>query len=657
MTREEARRYIKSQLEGYLSSRGINTRKPFRCLNPAHDDHTPSMSFDKKRDKAHCFSCGADYDTFDLIGIDYGLTDDSDVFRKAYDVFGIDMGGRGMKGASTTKRHEDVHEETTQDYTDFFRKAHERISETDYPKRRGLSQDVIDRFNLGYVPEWRHPKAPGAVSASPRLIIPTGKGSYVARDTRDSLTDQERRYAKSKVGRVHIFNAQALTGAKGPVFVVEGELDALSVVEAGGEAVALGSASMINQFAAIVEDRKPTVPLMLSLDNDGPGQAATDELVQKLQLIPGISFYRHNVAGDRKDANEALLADRGAFAAAVAGAADIERDGQADAKAAYSQTSAANYLQSFIDGIAASVDTRFIPTGFDRLDEFLDGGLTEGLYVLGAISSIGKTTFALQIADCVAAQGHDALIFSLEMSMFELMAKSISRLTLLQSLQQKQSGNTRDAKTARGITTGARYGRYSKAELELIDSATGLYKGYAGHIFISEGIGDIGAAQARGAVERHISLTGNRPVVIVDYLQILAPHSERMTDKQNTDRAVLELKRISRDFKIPVIGISSFNRQNYKSPVTMESFKESGAIEYSSDVLLGLQLKGAGKNLDVNAAKSKNPRDVELVILKNRNGPTGKRIAYEYYPMFNYFEETSDAGPIADEPDIGGERE
>ena len=224
------------------------------------------------------------------------------------------------------------------------------------------------------------------------------------------------------------------------------------------------------------------------------------------------------------------------------------------------------------------------------------------------------------------------------MARTEIMAKSISRHTLQSVLES--GGDIRNAKTARGITTGTRYIDYSQTERELINEAIRTYSQYAEHIYISEGVGDIGAEQVRQTVKEHILYTGRTPVVIIDYLQILAPYSERATDKQNTDKAVMELKRISRDYKTPVIGISSFNRANYKEAVTMEAFKESGAIEYSSDVLIGLQLKGAGeKNFDANEAKRKDPREIELVILKNRNGRTGGKISFNFYPLFNYFRE------------------
>ena len=84
----------------------------------------------------------------------------------------------------------------------------------------------------------------------------------------------------------------------------------------------------------------------------------------------------------------------------------------------------------------------------------------------------------------------------------------------------------------------------------------------------------------------------------------------------------------------------------------MQAFKESGAIEYSSDILIGLQLKGAGQNgFDATEAKSKNPREIELVILKNRNGKTGEKVPFQFYPMFNYFVENDTPKYIQTESD------
>ena len=243
-----------------------------------------------------------------------------------------------------------------------------------------------------------------------------------------------------------------------------------------------------------------------------------------------------------------------------------------------------------------------------------------------------------QIGDQIASGGQDVLVFSLEMARAELMAKSISRHTLTLALARKWG--TACAKTARGVTDGRRYAQYGEREREVIRDAVTRYGEYAGHLFIAEGVGDIGVTAIRERIARHIDMTGKTPLVIVDYLQIVAPYNERATDKQNMDKAVLELKRISRDFKLPVIAVSSLNRMSYGQRISMEAFKESGAIEYSSDVLIGLQLRGAGEaTFDPTDAKKKNPRQIEAVILKNRNGRVGEKIEFEYYPMFNYFTE------------------
>ena len=164
-------------------------------------------------------------------------------------------------------------------------------------------------------------------------------------------------------------------------------------------------------------------------------------------------------------------------------------------KEEYLKNSTANHLQEFINGITNSVNTPYIPTGFSNLDKILEGGLYEGLYIVGAISSLGKTTFITQIADQIAEAGQDVLIFSLEMARSEIMAKSISRLTLLDVLQN--NGNIQDAKTTRGVTTGSRYINYSPTEKALIKRSITSYGAYAGNIYISEGIGDIGTEQIR----------------------------------------------------------------------------------------------------------------------------------------------------------------
>ena len=646
MDRQEAREQLKGQLRAYVESitkrsKGANMYVCPLCGSGTGNHSTGAFSI-KDGTSWKCFSCNEGGDIFDLIGKYESIADHSEQLKRAGELFGITIDSyrataqedfREYQNQPKTEQytHKSIH---TADYTQFFLKANKDIEKTTY--HRGISLETLNRFKIGYVENWRHPKAPNA-PASPRLIIPTSKESYLARDTRENIPEEQKPYSKSKVGSIHIFNAKALQTATKPIFIVEGELDALSIIEVGGEAVALGTTTKVKSLLEILKTTKPEQPLIISLDNDEAGEKAYKELSEGLQGL-SIPFYRLNPAGEHKDANEALQSDREALKQAVEEAEHIQDEAEQAQREAYLNTSTAYYLQSFIDGIADSVNTPYIPTGFKRLDAVLDGGLYEGLYIVGAISSLGKTTLITQITDQIAQAGQDVLIFSLEMARTEIMAKSISRHTLQQVLNN--GGDIRNAKTTRGITTGKRYESYSKAERELINGAIVAYSQYANHIYISEGIGDIGAEQIRETVKQHILFTGNTPVVVIDYLQILAPYSERATDKQNTDKAVMELKRISRDYKTPVIGISSFNRANYSVAVSMEAFKESGAIEYSSDVLLGLQLKGAGeKNFDANEAKKKSPREIELVILKNRNGSTGDKLGYKYYPLFNYFEE------------------
>ena len=653
MDRETAKAEIKRQEPDFLerARQKVNGRYSYICPSCGNGSGSSGTGIaldpHSKTPRYKCFVCGLSEDVIGLWKIHTGIADDTEAFKGLYDYYSIEVDTPTQTAKKDFSEYQN--QPKTEQYTDmsihtstetqedkpnlmgYYRECQSHIAETDYPAQRGLSAEVVKRYMLGYDTGFSRGTGGKIWKA---LIIPTGKNSFVARNT-DSTAQKTDRYRKS--GASQLYNTKCLKTAQKSIFICEGELDALSIVEVGGEAVALGSTANYSHLVKLLEAQKPAQPLILALDNDEDGQKTTESLAKELERVQ-IPFYRLNPYGDKKDANEALMADREAFTQAVAGAEKIEEEALEAQKEEYLKTSVASHLQEFINGIADSVNTPYTPTGFTNLDEVLEGGLYEGLYIVGAISSLGKTTLITQIADQIAESGEDVLIFSLEMARTEIMAKSISRLTLLDVLQN--DGKVSNAKTTRGITTGSRYAGYSKTEQDLIQRAIKAYSGYAEHIFIHEGVGDIGADQIREEVRKHILFTGKKPTVVIDYLQILAPADVRATDKQNTDKAVLELKRISRDYKIPVIGISSFNRANYKEAVTMEALKESGAIEYSSDILIGLQLKGAGKkDFDANEAKTKNPREIELVVLKNRNGATGKKVELEYYPLFNYFKE------------------
>ena len=670
MNREEARQYIIERGRDYLTP--DKSGKGFICPICGSGSGRNGTGITTK-DGVHytCWAgCFTNADIIDIIGLQTGQTDYNSKLQAAAAEFNISIesyhrsspqedfapvaayqkqteSNRYTQDSIHNSAYTTAQEEAEPDYTSFFLQANKAIGKTAY--HRGLTLETINRFKLGYVAEWKHPKAPKA-PASPRLIIPISKHSYLARDTRAELAPEQAKYAKSKVGKVRIFNSRALYEAQKPVFVVEGELDALSIIDVGGEAVALGSTANRRALLTMLESQRPAQPLIIAMDNDEAGSKANRELAEGLERLK-ITFYRLDIAQPYKDANEALNADRDAFRAAVEQAENIEAETLEAEREQLRREAVAFSLPDFLKNIEESKRAAFIPTGFAPLDNLLDGGLYAGLYVVGAISSLGKTTFCLQIADQIAQAGHDVLVFSLEMARNELIAKSVSRLTLIRDLEENNS--TANAKTTRGILTGTRYADYNQTERELIARSIADYGTYAQNLYITEGIGNVGVEEIRDKVEKHIKLTGKAPVIVIDYLQIIAPTDVRATDKQNTDKAVLELKRLSRDYSIPVIGISSFNRDNYTAPVNMASFKESGAIEYSSDVLIGLQYDGmdyqegeADKAREkrirglmkqaVADGKAGKPQKIQVKVLKHRNGSKGD--AYlDFYPMFNYF--------------------
>lgn len=600
---------LRPYLSEYLQKKGINPRKRFHCLNPAHLDRNPSMGYDPHRQKVHCFACGADYDLFDLLTLDENLSTPADALKRASQLFGQGTAGSGKAAPKKDGKHSRLDNPPLPLQKDYIQHCAENAGKTPYFAQRGLSAETVTRFKLGYDPE------------RDCVVLPCEEGHCVCRAV------SEKRYINEKGQPSPLFQSQLLQGEK-PVFLTEGTFDALSAEELGFRAAALNGSGNREKAAAILRQRPKTAHVLLLPDNDQAGEAWAEALERE---FPDIFLCPPLPAG--KDLNELLVLNRKQAAAFLQECLTAWREALPPP---YETFSAAGQLTAFRQYIQEQAARPALETGFPTLDSALDGGLYDGLYVLGAISSLGKTAFCMQLADQLARRGHDVLIFTLEMTAYELMARSISRETF----QMDTSRGRRYAKTVRGVLDGKRRRNYTERELAHLELAEAQYNDYAGHLWFREGDHETGLDFIGREVSRHIAETGNRPVVLIDYLQIIAPVDVHFTDKQNLDRVVCGLKKLSRTYSLTILAISSFNRENYNVEATMAAFKESGGIDYSADVLLGLQARGAGgRSFNIEEEKRKDPRELELKILKNRSAALGKPIPFRYYPAFSCFEE------------------
>ena len=289
--------------------------------------------------------------------------------------------------------------------------------------------------------------------------------------------------------------------------------------------------------------------------------------------------------------------------------------------------------------ITDRTDCRDIKTGFTFFDDeegFFCGGLHEGLYVIGAVSALGKTTFCYQLAEQISENGTPVIFFTLEQSKEELLAKGIARRTF-------EIGGRAYAKDVLHVLNGNRYKNYSAKERAIITEAISETAKSDERMMIVEGTQKgkrIGLPEISDLIRSAQRYWGQAPVVFLDYLQILPPSSPYASDKQNNDDSITKLKNISRIFHTPVVVISSFNRDSYNEPVSMRAFKETGAIEYSSDILLALQLHGMDDEPETKesggrpamvrklidkcdeAKREKAAVRVQLKVLKSKNGNT-----------------------------------
>lgn len=593
---------LKKSLPLWLKEHGCSLNKNFRCFNPEHEDKHPSMHYFPQTETVHCFACGVTYDIFHLVGQEEHIPDFPSQLKRVQERYGFEQ--REPSSFLGEKK------ETEEQSVALFVKQH----------RTNQPPELLEWFSIRGIPE-QAVKDADIFLFEGRAVFPVSRrGTWVSwcgRALQDGVTPRYRNSA----GKMGIWGVDALFSQAGqPIAVCEGILDAMSLQLCGWEAVALCGAGNIGRLIQELQNVPGSLPpLLLAGDNDEAGREMCRQLKTWMTEVGGVCVCIALPDGC-KDVNEAWVRAPQQLQAAL-NAARQELALLPHAEKTDVCPSMAALSEDFLSYLGRCQQTGVLSSGLAELDELLGGGLFPGLYVLGAPSSLGKTTLLLQMADEMAASGRDVLFFSLEMSRWELLAKSLCRTAAPQT-----------ALCARQLLRGEIPSSQLKRLLEAYNWRSGE------RIFVSAEQEALTTEILREKVLRHRAQHGRAPVVVVDYLQILAPSDARSSDKQNVDRAVVALKALSRELEIPVLVASSFNREAYTKEVSMEAFKESGAVEYAADVLLALQMSAAGeKDFDLNREKMADPRRVDLVLLKNRSGVPYGKVPMLYYSAQNRF--------------------
>lgn len=492
----------------------------------------------------------------------------------------------------------------------------------DYLIKRGISPKMATICKVGYLDNYYGRKC---------IVFPTGLGTYAYR----SINDKDFRGSQGGTG---LFNAELLeTSPNKYIFVCEAPIDAMSIFEVGEDAISIQGVESQKPLLDYLREHTTDKILVLSFDNDAPGRKAQKQLSQALNElnVTNVSFNWSNCPSDVKDMNDYLLKDKVAFMDSLEASKKYE-----------DPSNLSEYLKSgFLDDIQENHDKPKIMTGFNYLDADMKGFNSGGLYILASISSLGKTTLVHQIADNVATSGHKVIYFSLEQSKNELVSKSLNRY-----YYQTHSEKEAEANKVNSLTI-----RNKEANIDYNSLVTGYSNQVKSNMSVIEGNFSCTFDYVKNYVTNYVNNSDNHDVlVIIDYLQILDFTDKKLhlSDKEKVDYVVKGLKRLARDLNITILAISSVNRGAYLNPIDFESLKETGSIEFTADMVLGLQLsimdkqeyeelsdkKIVEKRKKIKEAKMQLPyREVTLVCLKNRYGVSSFETHFKYYPIQDIF--------------------
>lgn len=495
-----------------------------------------------------------------------------------------------------------------------------------YLTGRGFTPETMRRFKLGYDAQ-RH-----------CITIPYNPGgSYYGRRSTNPQTN--RPHDNLKGVSMPLFNEGALYSGAKVCFVVESPLCAISIMQEGGAAVALSGTSGQSRLLDCLK-RKPTGSILaVCLDNDNAGREATETLGKVLDKMgvpcadcaAAIMGDECDRDGDeyRKDPNEvlqrsgaAVLRKRIAYATADT-LRQAEMLGQ-DAEQEREQRTGAGMVDAFLQDIQ-SRKYEPIPTGIKGIDEAIGGGfIRQQLIILGAAPGAGKTALAQWIFEGMATRGNPCVYLNLEMSREQILARSFSRIS---------------ARNGYGIRPTAILQGYNWTDAQRVAvlEAANEYKNTIAPrmIYNPDEIKTANLTDILSYIEQEAQRAEKAgmpaPNVVLDYLQIV--NGDPREDAASTiKKAVGALKSYAMRHNAIVFVIIAHNRaSNSSGAISMESGRDTSAIEYSADLQLGLTfthcLKREGQvKKDACDLTPEERREVTLKIVKGRFGGAGREV-------------------------------
>lgn len=242
-----------------------------------------------------------------------------------------------------------------------------------------------------------------------------------------------------------------------------------------------------------------------------------------------------------------------------------------------------------------------VPTGYEKIDDITSGLQKSDLIIIAGRPSMGKTAFALNIAQYAALEANTAVaIFSLEMSKEQLALRMLSAEARVDS-QRIRRGFLGEADWPRLIAAA---GRLSEAQIFIDDSSA------------------ISALELK-AKARRLKSEVDLGLIILDYLQLMRSGSYRETSReQEISEISRSLKALAKELSVPVIALSQLNRKledrTNKRP-QMADLRDSGAIEQDADLIAFIYRDEVYDKSEENPEKGM----AEIIIGKQRNGPTG----------------------------------